>query len=79
MEYVSWLAAGDDGSLVDEDDAVCMYRGGIEVVEDDDSGPLFVGELDGSFHDSFLMRHVEGGGGFVEKNDRRGLGDDTGK
>ena len=79
LEHVVWLASGDDGSLVHEDDAVRVHRSGVEVVKDDESRSLLASELGGSFHDSFLMRHVEGSRRFVEKNDRSGLGDDSGE
>ncbi len=55
-----------------------MHRGGVEVVEHGDDGPLLC-QRDGAVHDLLLVGHVERGGGLVEEDDRGGLGDDPGK
>ncbi len=75
LEYLARAAIGHHGSFAHDQDSARMHRSGVEVVEHGNDGPVF-GEHGGEGHDSLLVCDVEGGDGFVEEDDRGGLGYD---
>lgn len=64
-----WCAFFDDFAFVDKDDTSGDFFGEIDFVSDDDDGHAIIGELVDELQNIADGFWVEGGSGFVEKED----------
>jgi hypothetical protein len=78
VEELGWGTGFDDGTAMEEGDAVRYIPGELHVVGDEEHGEAVIGEATEDVTDLLAEFGVEGGGGFVEEERARFHGEGAG-